>query len=84
MVENKIEVERVGQDKSNKKPGIQSQLTGSLSNMVYISSRVSVCGKGPNNISNIGRLEFKVKDKILRLLIKTADKIDIKTIKIKD
>ena len=37
--------------------------------------------KSPNNISNIDRLEFEIKDKILRLLTKAADKIDIKAIK---
>ena len=49
--------------------------------MVYISSRVSAYKKSPNNISNIGGLEFKVEDKTLRLLIKTVNKIDIKAIK---
>ena len=49
--------------------------------MVYTSSRVSVYRKSPNNISNIDRLEFKIKDKILELFIKTVDKIDIKTTK---
>ena len=52
--------------------------------MVYISSRVLVYKKSPNNISNIDRLEFEVKDKILRLLTKAADKIDIKVIKQKN
>ena len=52
--------------------------------MVYISSRVSVCRKGPNNAFNIGGLEFKIKDKILGLLTKAADKVDIKAIKQKD
>ena len=49
--------------------------------MVYISSRVSACRKSPNNVSNIGGLEFKVKDKILKLVTKVADKINIKAIK---
>ena len=49
--------------------------------MVYISSRVSVYRKGSNNISNIGGLEFKIKDKTLELLTKTINKIDIKAIK---
>ena len=49
--------------------------------MVYISSRVSVYRKSPNNIFNIDKLEFKVKNKILRLLIKVVNKIDIKVIK---
>ena len=49
--------------------------------MVYISSRVSVCGKGPNNISNIDGLEFEVKDKILGLLTEATDKVDIRVIK---
>ena len=49
--------------------------------MVYAPSRVSAYRKSPNNISNIDKLEFKVKDKILRLLTKTVNKIDIKTIK---
>ena len=49
--------------------------------MVYISSRVSVYRKSPNNISNIDRLEFKIKNKTLRLLTKAIDKIDIKAIK---
>ena len=84
VVENKIEIERVGQNTSNKEPRTQSQLTGSLSNMVYISSRVSVYRKGPNNASNAGGLEFKIKDKILGLLTKTINKIDIKAIKQKD
>ena len=52
--------------------------------MVYTSSRVSVYGKGSNNASNIGGLEFKVKDKTLRLLTKAADKVDIKATKQKD
>ena len=52
--------------------------------MVYISSRVSVYRKGSNNTSNIDRLEFKIKNKTLELLTKTADKIDIKIIKQKD
>ena len=52
--------------------------------MVYISSRVSVYRKSPDNIFNTGRLEFKVKDKILELLTKIIDKIDIRAIKQKD
>ena len=52
--------------------------------MVYISSRVLVYRKGPNNIFNIDRLEFEIKDKILRLLTKIVDKIDIKATKQKD
>ena len=52
--------------------------------MVYISSRVSAYGKGPNNVSNIDRLEFKVEDKTLGLLTETIDKIDIRAIKQKD
>ena len=49
--------------------------------MVYISSRVSAYKKGPNNISNTDRLEFKIKDKILELLTKAVNKIDIKATK---
>ena len=49
--------------------------------MVYISSRVSVYRKSPNNIFNIDRLEFKIKNKILELLTKAVDKMDIKVIK---
>ena len=45
---------------------------------------MSVYRKSPNNISNIGRLEFKIKDKILGLLTKIVDKIDIRIIKQKD
>ena len=81
MVENKIEIKRVGQDKSNEEPETQSQLTRSPSNMVYISSRVSAYRKSPDNTFNIDRLEFKIKDETLELLTKAADKIDIKTIK---
>ena len=40
--------------------------------------------KSPNNIFNIDGLEFKIKDKILELLTKAIDKIDIKAIKQKD
>ena len=42
---------------------------------------MSAYKKSPNNASNIDRLEFKVKDKILRLLTEAADKIDIKATK---
>ena len=52
--------------------------------MVYTSSRVSAYKKSPNNVSNADGLEFKIKDKILELLTKTVDKIDIKAIKQKD
>ena len=60
---------------------MQSQLTGSLSNVVYISSRVSACRKSPDNTSNAGGLEFEIEDKILGLLTEAADKVDIKAIK---
>ena len=42
---------------------------------------MSVYRKSSNNISNTDRLEFKIKNKILGLLTKAVDKIDIKTIK---
>ena len=81
VVKNKVEMGGVEQNTSNKEPGTRSQLTGSPSNVVYTSSRVSACGKGPNNVSNIGGLEFKVKDEILGLLTKAVDKVDIKATK---
>ena len=81
VVENEVEMGGVGQDTSNEEPGTRSQLTGSLSNVVYTPSRVSVCGKGPDDTSNTGGLEFEVEDKILGLLTEAADKIDIKAIK---
>ena len=42
---------------------------------------MSAYKKSPNNIFNIDRLEFEVKDKILELLTKVVNKIDIKAIK---
>ena len=45
---------------------------------------MSAYRKGPNNIFNIDRLEFKIKDKTLRLFTKVVNKIDIKAIKQKD
>ena len=66
---------------SNEEPRMRSQLTGSLLNVVYTSSRVSAYGKGPDDVSNIDRLKFKIKDKTLRLLTKAINKIDIKAIK---
>ena len=81
VVENKVEIEGVGQDTSNKEPGTRSQLTGSPSNVVYTSSRVSAYGKGPDDASNVGRLEFEVEDKILGLFTKAADEVDIRATK---
>ena len=52
--------------------------------MVYILSRVSAYRKGSNNISNVGGLEFEVKDKTLGLLTKIVDKVDIRATKQKD
>ena len=40
--------------------------------------------KSSNNIFNIDRLEFKIKDKTLGLLTKAIDKINIKATKQKD
>ena len=45
---------------------------------------MSAYRKSPNNIFNIDRLEFKIKNKILRLLTKTINKVNIKAIKQKD
>ena len=45
---------------------------------------MSACRKSPNNISNIGGLEFEVKDKTLELLTEAVNKIDIRAIKQKD